>query len=429
LPATATGFGPHDVLYTSGGTKSVKLVIDPNYPVQSCPDSSTVTFSLNTCTGNIAGNVRTIDGEAIGNVLVLLFVDADADGVPDDPSTPDQFVFTTSSGTYAFVLLDPGNYVVQEFQPDGFESVQDIDQSIDFDSVANVVQTDDLIPVTVQPLVSDFDNNFIERILEGSITGSVMEDFNSNGLYDIGEGIDSAWIYLYVDADANGMADTIVPIDSAMSNSLGDFVFTPVVPGDYVIVEVQPTGYLNVQDIDVTGDVDVVANTDQTDDIIPVTIDPDELDADNLFIEESECQLIVTTIADDGAGSLRAALACAQIGDTITFDPAIAGDTIVLTQALTISSDAIVWNANAMKVYLLLDIPGAMDVNATVQLEIKYINIISGHTDAPAAINNAGTVILDDVEVYRNSALPIGTILVQNNGEIIIRGTSKIIDE
>ena len=51
-----------------------------------------------------------------------------------------------------FGLLDPGNYVVQEFQPDGYESVQDIDQSLDFDSVANLVQTDDLIPVTVQPL-------------------------------------------------------------------------------------------------------------------------------------------------------------------------------------------------------------------------------------------------------------------------------------
>ena len=71
-------------------------MIDPNYAVQSCPDSSTVTFSVNTCTGNIAGKVKTIDDDPIGNVLVLLFVDADADGQPDDPASPDQFVFTTS---------------------------------------------------------------------------------------------------------------------------------------------------------------------------------------------------------------------------------------------------------------------------------------------------------------------------------------------
>ena len=199
-----------------------------------------------------------------------------------------------------------------------------------------------------------------------------------------------SWIYLYNDVDQNGIADSATPIDSAMTDEFGDYVFTPVDPGDYVIEEVQPMGYLNVEDVDVTEDVDVVDNTDQSDDIIPVTVVPDELDADNLFIEETACQLMVSTTADDGTGSLRAALACAQPGDTITFAPGIAGDTIVLTQALAITSDAIVWNANAMKVYVLLDIPDAMDISASIQVEVKNINIISGHTAAPAAIDNAG---------------------------------------
>src|SRR5437016_14194557 len=43
--------------------------------------------------------------------------------------------------------------------------------------------------------------------------------------------------------------------------------------------------------------------------------------------------LIVTTTADSGPGSLRQALADAQDGDTIQFDPALNGQTILLTTA------------------------------------------------------------------------------------------------
>src|SRR6185295_6495940 len=41
--------------------------------------------------------------------------------------------------------------------------------------------------------------------------------------------------------------------------------------------------------------------------------------------------LLVTTPADNGPGSLRAAIAAAATGDTITFDPALTGQTILLT--------------------------------------------------------------------------------------------------
>src|SRR5437667_11553041 len=50
--------------------------------------------------------------------------------------------------------------------------------------------------------------------------------------------------------------------------------------------------------------------------------------------------LIVTTAADSGAGSLRAALAAVSDGDTIQFDPALNGQTISLTSAeLTIDKN------------------------------------------------------------------------------------------
>ena len=43
--------------------------------------------------------------------------------------------------------------------------------------------------------------------------------------------------------------------------------------------------------------------------------------------------LIVTTTADSGAGSLRAAIAASSDGDTIQFDSALNGQTINLTSA------------------------------------------------------------------------------------------------
>ncbi|HJW27755.1 MAG TPA: hypothetical protein VJ508_00725, partial [Saprospiraceae bacterium] len=45
VPATATGYGPHIVYYTSTGSKTAKLVIHPNEAGAQCPDSSTVTFT------------------------------------------------------------------------------------------------------------------------------------------------------------------------------------------------------------------------------------------------------------------------------------------------------------------------------------------------------------------------------------------------
>ena len=49
--------------------------------------------------------------------------------------------------------------------------------------------------------------------------------------------------------------------------------------------------------------------------------------------------LVVTNTGDSGAGSLRQAIAEATSGDTITFDPALAGQTITLSSMLVIDKD------------------------------------------------------------------------------------------
>jgi hypothetical protein len=56
-------------------------------------------------------------------------------------------------------------------------------------------------------------------------------------------------------------------------------------PGQYVLVETQPSGYLSVQDLDESNDNDTLVWYDPNDNIIPVTVEPQEVDADNVFIE------------------------------------------------------------------------------------------------------------------------------------------------
>src|SRR5438477_11544594 len=51
------------------------------------------------------------------------------------------------------------------------------------------------------------------------------------------------------------------------------------------------------------------------------------------FFRNQQATIIVTTTADSGPGSLRQALADAQNGDTIGFDPLLNGQTITLTSA------------------------------------------------------------------------------------------------
>src|SRR5437016_2051876 len=51
------------------------------------------------------------------------------------------------------------------------------------------------------------------------------------------------------------------------------------------------------------------------------------------YLRGRAATIIVTTTADSGPGSLRAAIAAANDGDTIQFDPALNGQTIDLTSA------------------------------------------------------------------------------------------------
>ena len=188
--------------------------------------------------GSISGNVTedtdndNIGEDAIANVTIELFADTDGDGRPDGDAVAT--TTTNGAGDYVFTNVVPGDYVVVETQPAGFATVTDADESTPGDDVANGSTTDNQIPVSVVGGEDDTENNFVEELIVGSIAGNVTEDINND---DIGEdAIANVTIELFADINGDGQPDGDA-VATTTTNGAGDYVFTNVVPGDYVVVE------------------------------------------------------------------------------------------------------------------------------------------------------------------------------------------------
>jgi hypothetical protein len=420
------------VYNTTTGTKFVQLIIDPNFDIQSCPDTSSISFTVVQCTGTIAGSLRSDDDPPIGfqGIQIALHKDVDTDGIAD-PGAAVAVAFTQSNGSYAFVNVATGHYVIrQATQPGGYVNLFDGDISPDGDIVPNTNTSNDTIPCTLTPNKNDLGNNFIETAQSGSITGSVFEDFDGDQQLDAGEGIPDVFIRLYQDTNIDGLPDGIA-VDSVYTDGQGIYTFVPVVQGNYVIVETQPVNYSNVIDLGsfATGDANDLANTDQTDDMIPVTIAPGEGDQNNRFIEELACTLLVVNTSDSEIGSLRYNIDCAQSGDTIRFDAALAGDTIYLSTAMImIDKDLVILSTLSPRVNIMSETAGVFGIEAGMTVEFNNVNVISGESGVPAAFDVQGDLILDDVKVMRNSSLAPGQVLILNQGTVTIRGLCEVED-
>ncbi|KZS01185.1 Uncharacterized protein APZ42_002232, partial [Daphnia magna] len=109
-------------------------------------------------------------------------------------------------------------------------------------------------------------------------------------------------------------------VATTTTNANGGYSFTNVVPGNYTIMEVQPTGYGSVSDVDATPDPD--GNDGSTpNDMIPVTVGPGEADNDNNFVEEQ-------------FGNIRGNVT-ADIDNNNTGDTPLSGVTIQLKDPIT----------------------------------------------------------------------------------------------
>jgi hypothetical protein len=429
VPATATTYGPHIVEYSTAGSKTVQLIIQSNEAGASCSDTATTTFTVNTCPGNIAGIVTLTDGTPLSGVLHQLFADNDLDGQPDN-TTVIKTGISTSTGTFLMTSVTPGYYVIKQTQPGAYFSVLDEDTSEDFDSLANVNPNDNLIPVTVEPSELDANHRFWEAASPGIISGYVFDDADNNQQPGASEGLSAVTVQLFADANQDGEPDSGTPLQSTTSNTLGYYTFGNLSTGDYVVVETHPTGYTNIKDIDVSADGDAVANTNMTDDKIPVTINAAEHDAGNYFIEQSPCSRIVTTVIDGDPGSLRYMIDCAESGDTITFNAALAGDTVILDMG-RIEFDKTLYIRSTLNptVVIKSNVNGMFKILGGHAVGFRNLVIISGLSGFPgAAFENLGELTLYDVIVRPNALLvPLENLIFNSpSGMLIFQGNAEV---
>jgi len=178
---------------------------------------------------------------------------------------------TDAAGLFEFVDIVPGEYVIMETDPTGYQDLSDDDTTPDADGADGVV--DDMISVLLSPGEDDADNDFVEEQL-GSILGTVLLDSDNN---DIGD-LPFANIVIILEDDLG------VEVSRDTTNAGGNFEFLDVEPGDYKLVELDSLGFQDVSDDDVTPDPDGADGV--VDDMIAVTLDAGEVDADNEFVEE-----------------------------------------------------------------------------------------------------------------------------------------------
>src|SRR5436190_18161828 len=87
------------------------------------------------------------------------------------------------------------------------------------------------------------------------------------------------------------------------------------------------------------------------------------------FRSDPTTTLIVTTTADSGPGSLRAAIAATNDGDTIQFDAGLNGQTIILT------SGELAINKN-----ITIDGPGPSQLAVSGSNSSRIFHLMAGHT-------------------------------------------------
>ncbi len=265
---------------------------------------NTATITGNELDLNLSNNEDEADINAVplGIISGTVTADTDNDDIGDVPldnititlldssNNPVATTTTDASGFYEFANLLAGDYTVVQTDLAGYQSI-----------------TPNSVPATVLPDETTT-VDFVDEQL-GEIAGCVHEDLNGDGSGD--QAIPGVTIELYTDPNADGDPADGVLFSSTTTDSFGIYRFENTPPGSYVIVQTQPSGFLDSSDADVTSDDPAspadAANGDPLDNRIPVTLAAGETDDGNDFIEVRPATLSGRVLADingDSTGEL-----------------------------------------------------------------------------------------------------------------------------
>jgi hypothetical protein len=226
--------------------------------VQLCGDLDNINTTPPTC--------RTETTDADGDYLF-------GDGFAGDGTTVDNndtpVPGTTGTEDYTITITNPPAGALTTQDPDG--------------GTANVAQL--TLPGGVSNLDQDFGYVFV-----ASVSGNVSEDTNGDGVGDAN--LPGTVVQLYTDPNGDGNPADGVLYAQAVTDAAGNYSFTGVPVGDYVVVEVDPAGLRSVADGDISPDTGGDGlNVSQVDSYIPVSLTSGEVDADNNFVDAATASI------------------------------------------------------------------------------------------------------------------------------------------
>jgi SdrD B-like protein/carboxypeptidase family protein len=244
-PQTTTTDASGNFLFTN--VAAGDYVLSETVPTgftQTVPATGTIAVTLpanGSSVNNVFGNFA---GVLTGTISGTKFLDANGNGVRDagEPGMPG-VLFTlnacpspcaqppvattqsTADGSFTFtgIPLAPVGYFLSESVPDGFRQTAP--------PTGEIQVTVDLAHQTVTGLL------FGNQPIGGTISGTKFNDANGNGVRDAGEtGMSGVTIQLKTPAGSL--------VASTTTDASGNFSFTNVAAGQYVVSEVLPPGFV-----------------------------------------------------------------------------------------------------------------------------------------------------------------------------------------
>ena len=158
------------------------------------------------------------------------------------PATTKQ---TAAASSFASDIIDPNPTFDPEALAAAFDLVNDAGVAagqFQVGAVIDYLRTGDTSFIKSAKQFGDFVLQDDKGVIQlGSIQGSKWNDANANGIWDGGEQALAGWT-IYIDSFTNGQLD---PWEiSTVTNADGKYTFSNLGPGEYAILEVNQTGWI-----------------------------------------------------------------------------------------------------------------------------------------------------------------------------------------
>ena len=216
----ANGFGNH-VTVTTGEAAANANFGDEGSTITPPPPGGSISGTV----FNDANSNGKQDSGELGIAGVSVYIDAANAGVF---KIGDLETTTNSSGSYSFIGLAAGSYIVRQILPGG-----------DKQDYPTLGYGNHVTLAAGQAVTNANFGDQSSAVVLASISGTVFDDANGNGIQDSGEsGI--AGVVMYIDLDNAGVFQSGDP--ETTTNSAGVYNFTGLAAGTYIVRQIVPSG-------------------------------------------------------------------------------------------------------------------------------------------------------------------------------------------